>query len=251
VKKEPDTRAHQLLAQSAILASLDLGALIIEVLILNERAELGAEKVIETGKRIERQVCVICSATSVDWDSTSHGVHNLDPGRFGIVTSDARADIRLPPLISRRESQDEVHQERARIDPGGHVTLCYKITIRFPQREVGATAKAIVKEVAFNRWTNYARAKDVTEFNAPEKANVILRRDLQSGTKIPIGLVDKAVVTVKRSVAAAVLIDVRAHVDRTVKTESIHWWWWWRRDLLVDFRSGLQRSGNESDQYSS
>ena len=48
-------------------------------------------------------------------------------------------------------------------------------------------------------------------------------------------------------VSAAVLIDIRAHVDRTVKAESIHWRRR-RRDLLVDFRSGLQRSRDESDQ---
>ena len=69
------------------------------------------------------------------------------------------------------------------------VTLrcAYGVTKAIPQGEVSATAKAIVKEVAFNRWTNYARAKDVTEFNAAEKADVILRVDLQSGIKIPIG----------------------------------------------------------------
>ena len=81
------------------------------------------------------------------------------------------------------------------------VTLrcAYNVTKAIPQGEVSATAKAIVKEVAFNRWTNYARAKDVTEFNAAEKANVILRVDLQSGIKIPIGYVVNAVVTGKRS----------------------------------------------------
>ena len=127
----------------------------------------------------------------------------------------------------------------------------YNVIKAIPQGEVSATAKAIVKEVAFNRWTNYARAKDVTEFNAAEKADVILRVDLQSGLKIPIGWVVNAVVTVKRSGSAAVLIDIRAHVDRTVKAESIHWRRRRRRDLLIDFRSGLQRSRDESDQYSS
>jgi len=123
VEKESDTRAHQLLTQSAILSGIDLGALIIEVFILNERAPLGCEKVIGTGKRIERQVCVICSATSVDWDSTSYGVHNLDPSRFSIVPADARTHIRLEFLISRRESQNEVRQERTSVNPSGHVVL--------------------------------------------------------------------------------------------------------------------------------
>jgi hypothetical protein len=55
-----------------------------------------------------------------------------------------------------------------------------------PQGEVSATPKAIVKEVAFNGWTKYAGAKDVTQFDAAEKADIILRRDVQTETKIPI-----------------------------------------------------------------
>src|SRR6478609_1173549 len=180
-----------------------------------------------------------CPAASVDWDTTGYGVHNLDPRRFGIVNANAGAGIRLKSSFSRCESQNEVRHERARIDPSSHVALCYNVIKAIPQGEVSATAKAIVKEVAFNRWTNYARAKDVTEFNAAEKADVILRVDLQSGIKIPIGYVVNAVVTRKRSGSAAVLIDIRTRVDGSVETESIHWWWWRRRDLLIDFRSGL------------
>ena len=119
----------------------------------------------------------------------------------------------------------------------------YNVIKAIPQGEVSATSKAIVKEVAFNRWTNYARAKDVTEFNAAEKANVILLVDLQSGIKIPIGCVVNAVVTRKRSGSAAVLIDIRAHVDRTVKAESIHWRRRRRSDLLIDLLFRLARSG--------
>src|SRR6478672_7627868 len=182
-----------------------------------------------------------CSSASVDRDSTSYGIYDLDPRRFGIVNADAGSGIRLESLVSGCESQNEVKHERARIDPGGHVALCYNVVKAIPQGEVSATAKAIVKEVAFNRWTNYARAEDVTEFNAAEKADVILRVDLQSGIKIPIGWVELAIVTRKRSGSAAVLVDIRARVDRAIETESIHWWRR-RRDLLVDFSSGLQWS---------
>ena len=115
-----------------------------------------------------------CSPASVDRDSTSYGIYDLDPRRFGIVNADTGARIRLKSFVSRCESQDEVRHKRARIDPSGHVALGYGVTKAIAQGEVSATAKAIVKEVAFNRWTNYARAKDVTEFNAAEKADVIL-----------------------------------------------------------------------------
>ena len=64
-----------------------------------------------------------CSSASVDWDSTSYGIHDLDPRRFSIVNADTGARIRLKSLVSRCESQDEVRHERARIDPGGHVAL--------------------------------------------------------------------------------------------------------------------------------
>src|SRR4029453_1686157 len=187
---------------------------------------------------------------SVDWDSTGYWIANLDPRRFGIVNADPGARIRLKSSVSRCESQNEVCHEHARIDPGGHVALCYRVTKAIPQGEVSAHAKAIVKKGPFDRGTNYARAKDVTEFNAAVKADVILRVDLQGGIKIPIGWVVNAVFPRKRSGVAAVLIDVRTHVDRTVKAESIciHRRRR-RRDLLIDFRSGLQRSGEESDQY--
>ena len=36
-----------------------------------------------------------CSSASVDWDSTSYGIYDLDPRRFGIVNADPGARIRL------------------------------------------------------------------------------------------------------------------------------------------------------------
>src|SRR5438046_4026820 len=160
---------------------------------------------------------MICPAASVDWDSTGYRIPNLDPRRFGIINADTGARVRLKSSVSRCESQDEVPHERACIDPSGNVALRDSVTKAVLQGEVSATAKAIVKEVAFDRWTNYARAKDVTEFNAAVKADVILRVDLQSGTKIPIGgYVVNAVFTRKRSGVAAVLINVRSRIDLAV-----------------------------------
>src|SRR5437762_5449891 len=181
-----------------------------------------------------------CTAASVDWDSTGYWIPNFDPRSFGIVNANPGAGIRLKSSVSRCKSQDEVRHERACIDPSGHVALCYSVTKAIFQGKVSATAKAIVKKVAFNRWTNYAAAKDVTEFNAAVKADVILRVDLQSGTKIPISYVVNAVVSGKRSGVAAVLINVRSRIDRTVKAESIciHRRRR-RRDLFVGFRSRL------------
>src|SRR5437763_11873454 len=129
---------------------------------------------------------MICPAASVDWDSTGYWIPNLDPRSFGIVNADTGARIRLKSSVSRCESQDEVRHERACIDPGGHVPLCDSVTKAILQGEVSAAAKAIVKEVAFDRWTNYAAAKNITKLNAAVKANIILRVALQSGTKIPI-----------------------------------------------------------------
>ena len=181
VEKESDTRTHQLLTQSAILPSVDLGALIIEVFILNKRAELGRKKVIGTGKRIERQVCVISPTASVDRDVTSYRVPDLNTRRFGVITADPRTQIRLELLISRRESQNEVRQERAGIDPGRRVGLAsckLRGTVRarrerLVQGEVSPASEAIIKEISFNGWPNPARTKDVTEFNAAKEPDVI------------------------------------------------------------------------------
>src|SRR5437764_7386205 len=123
---------------------------------------------------------MISPTASVDWDITSHGVSDLDARRFGIVNADPGAGIRLEFLVSRCESQDKVPHERARINPSSRVPLCQHITKRIPQGEVTAAPKAIVKEVAFSRWTNYTRAENVTEFNAAKKADVIFRRESES-----------------------------------------------------------------------
>ena len=93
------------------------------------------------------------------------------------------AHIRLEFLVSRRESQNEVRHQRASIDPSGHVALgspklrgsTREGRERLIQGEISPTPKAIIKEVAFNRWTNYAHAKDVTEFNATKETDVIFR----------------------------------------------------------------------------
>jgi len=168
VEKESDTRAHQLLAQSAILSGINLGALIIEVFILNKRAEVGRKKVIGTGKRIKRQVCVTSPATSVDRDLTSYRVLDLNTRRFGVITAYPSTEIRLESLVSGCESQNEVRQERASVNPSRHVAMASRKlrgTIRagrerLIQGEVSPASEAIIKEISFNGWPNPARTKD-------------------------------------------------------------------------------------------
>ena len=213
MEKETDTGAYQMLPEIPVLVRFDLGARVIEIVVFDKSTHVVTKEVIRPGDNLPRQVRMTRPTASVDWDSTGYWIPNLDPCRFGIVNADPAAGIRLKSSFSRCESQDEVRHERARIDPSGHVALCYNVIKAISQGEVSATAKAIVKEIAFNRWTNYARAKDVTEFNAAEKADIILRRDVKSGLKIPVGWVVNAVVAPKRSVSAAVLIDVGTRVD--------------------------------------
>src|SRR5215831_4849316 len=66
VEKEPDTGAHQVLPQIATLPRVDLGTCIVEVVVFDKRAPLRIEEVISAGHHLPRQVCVICSASSVD-----------------------------------------------------------------------------------------------------------------------------------------------------------------------------------------
>ena len=248
MEKEPDTGTHQVLTQIATLVGIDLGARVIEVVVFDKRAPLVIKEVIRPGDNLPRQVRMTCPPASVDWDSTGYWIPNLDPRRFGIVNADPAARIRLKS--SKRESPDEVRHERARIDPSSHVALCYNITKAIPQGEVSAAPEAVPEKVAFNGRTKYTRAKDVTEFNAAVAADVILRVDLQSGIKIPIGWVVNAVFARKRSVSTAVLIDIGPSVDRTVKTEPVKFRRrWWRGDLLVDLLSGLERSGEKSNYH--
>ena len=60
---------------------------------------------------------------SVDRDSASYRVYDFGARGFGIVTADAGAGIRLEPSLAGRETQNEVRQERAAIDPSIGVTL--------------------------------------------------------------------------------------------------------------------------------
>jgi hypothetical protein len=117
----------------------------------------------------------------VDRDSTSYGVYDFGAGRFREVNADSGTGIRLES--SKRESQNEVPHKGARINPSSCVPLCHNVTKRIPQGEVSAAPETLVKEVSLKGGTNYACKKNVTEFDAAIKANVILRVHLQTVSK--------------------------------------------------------------------
>ena len=228
MEEEPDACADQMLTQVAALVGVDLGARIIEVVVFDKGAEVGVKEVVCTCDHLPRQVRVTCSAASVNWDTTGYRIYDLDPRGFGVVNADAGAGIRLEPAIFGRNSQNEVKHKRACVNPGGRVALCYNVIKWIPQGEIGAATETIIEEIAFHRWTNYARAKDITELNAAEKSDVIFWIYVEAVSKERI----IRIVLCKRSVVTAVLIDVCPHVDRTVEAESIHWRRR-RRDLFV------------------
>jgi hypothetical protein len=142
------------LPQIATLVGIELGARVIEVVVFDKRAHVRIEKVICAGDHLPRQVRMTFPPASVDWDLTSHGVPNLDARRFSVINADAGAGIRLEFLVSRRESQDEVRHERARIDPSSHVGLASRKLRgstregreRLVQGEISPTPEAIIKE---------------------------------------------------------------------------------------------------------
>src|SRR5438552_3604054 len=218
---EPQTCANQVLAQIATLIGIDLGARIIEVVVFNEGAELRGPIVICACDDLPREVRVTSSSAAV---KGATGTGDVDARGFRIVNADPGPGIGLEP--SERESRDEVPHKRASVNKASRAGVSHCHTVDC-QGGVSASPKAVVKEVPFNRWTKYARAKDVTRFDAAEKTDVIFRADSESVSKL-IG---------KNSLSAAVLQDIRSGVNRSVKTESVKFRRWRRDDLLVFRRS--------------
>src|SRR5262249_6831636 len=95
VEKEPHTGANQVLPQIATLVRVDLGTCIVQVVVFDKRAPLRIEKVIRAGNDLPRQICVTCSAASVERGYTSYGVCHFDASRFGIIDAYPGAGIRL------------------------------------------------------------------------------------------------------------------------------------------------------------
>lgn len=178
LKVDPNTRAYEVLTQIAALIGIDLGARVIEVMVFNERAELRGPIVICACDDLPRKVRMTLPTASIKGAKASSV--ELGTRGFRVINANASSGIRLKPPTLGRDSQNEVKHKRAGINPGSPASVCDLNTSRVEDAEVSATPKAIIKEVALNRWTNYARAKDVTEFDATEETDVIFRRDVET-----------------------------------------------------------------------
>src|SRR5215472_3256126 len=122
-----------MLAQSAVLACIDLGARVLEESILDKRAELGIKKVIEPGKRIEREVRVISPAASVECFAV--GPCERETIGFRVVNAGPGTDIRLELPSWRPKSQNEVKKPHATVKPVARAAASEDITIGVPQCE--------------------------------------------------------------------------------------------------------------------
>ena len=114
---------------------------------------------------------------------------------------------------------------------------------RVIQGEISTGPKAVVKEVAFNGWTNHACAKDVTEFDTPEEANLIVR------TVFEIECDLRRNPCVVKSSGSQGDFETRSRPHRSRRKNLFH------KvvvaaagDLLVDRLPGLHRAGYEPQQ---
>jgi hypothetical protein len=240
VEEIPDTGADQMLAQVTALVGVDLGAGVIEIFILDKGTQVVGNEVVRPCDHLPRQVRVICATASVDWDPARYRIYNFDACGFGVVNADTGARIWLEPAILGSNSQNEIKHKGTRINPSGRIALCYDIIKWIPESEIGTASETVVEEIAFHGWTNYARAKDITQLNAAKKSDVIFWIHVKAVSKERI----VRIILCKRSVVTAVLIDISPHIDTSVEAEAIHWGRG-RGDLFVfDSRARPERRTN-------
>ncbi len=224
---EPETSANQVLAQIATLTGVDLGARIIEVVILDEGAEFLGPIVVGAGDDLPGEIIV--ALTSAGAKAATRRAE-VETRGFRIINADPRTGIRLES--SKREPRDEVAHKRTSVNKGGRAAVSQDRAIRQREGSVSATSKAVVKEVPFNSRTKYACAKNVPELDPTEKTDVILRVNSQGVSKLIL----------ENSGSTAVLIGVGTHVNSAVKTSAVNYrrrWWY---NLLVFGRSGQKRA---------
>src|SRR5207247_3561239 len=143
---------------------------IIEIVVLNEGAELRSPIVVRARDDLPGEIRVTLPAAGAEGAA---GGADVGTSGFRIVNAHACPGIRLEPPTLGRDSQNEVKHKGASVNSAIHAAASYYIPIGFSQGEVSATLKPVVKEIAFNGRTKYTRAKDVTEFDAAEKTDVI------------------------------------------------------------------------------
>src|SRR4030095_3534746 len=212
-----------MMAQIAAFTRIDLGARIIKVMVFDKRTELRRPIVVRACDDLPGEVRMIFPSARAEASIRAGEVY---PGGFGIVNADACAGVGLK--FAKCEAPNKIRHECSGVNKGSRACLSEYVPVCKPHGGVSATPEAIVKEVPFNGWTKCACAKDVTELNAPEKADVILRAKRESVSKL----------ICKNPVTAPVLINVGPHVDRAIKAGAIEDRRRLRRDLLVFRRSG-------------
>ena len=166
-----------MLPQIAILIRIKLGARIIEIVVLNEGAELRSPIVVRARYDLPGEIRVTLPAACAEGAA---GGADVGTRGFRIVNAHACPGIRLEPPTLGRDSQNEVKHKGARINSAIRASASYYITIGFSQGKISAALKPVVEKVAFNGWTPYTLPKDVAEFDATEKTDVIFRGDFET-----------------------------------------------------------------------
>jgi len=166
-----------MLAQIATLIGIDLGARIIQVVIFDKGAELGSPIVIATCDDLPGEIGVTLPAAGVE---AAAGGGDVSTRAFGIVNADPRAEIRLEPATFGRDSHNGVKHKGASVNSAIRASAAYYITIGFSEGKVSAALKPVVEKIAFNGRTPYTLPKDVAEFDAAEKTDVIFRGDVET-----------------------------------------------------------------------
>src|SRR4030095_6707098 len=212
-----------MLAQIATLTGVDLSAGIIEVVILDEGAELRSPIVVGAGDDLPGKIAVAFPATGA---KAAARCGDVEAGGFRKVNADACAGVWLK--FAKRESPNEIRHERTSVNKASRAAVSQDSAIRQGQGSISPTPKAVVKEVPFKGRTKYTGAKDITELDAPEKADVIFWVNGESVSKLVL----------ENSGSAPVLINVGAHIDCSVKARPIINGWWRRRCDLLIFRRG-------------
>ena len=104
------------------------------------------------------------------------------------------------------------------------------------QGEISVAPEAVVEKISFDGRANYAGAKDVTEFDATEDADIIVRMDLDRIGREKIELISKC------SGVAAVLKQVGAEINGPIKTGSVKFRCRWGDLFVGDGFAGSKRT---------